>query len=371
MGYLSNDFFQYYEMAKEKALIPNKQILTPKQGKQPRAYLVIKEMGDSYSETAKYVAQLLSNNTTWKFNSEEILGMFESKSIFPSKYHSILKPGGDKKLSDAQRKEKAKEIFQSAMELYHKQNSEISKTLEGGAKKGNFAFASELFKTSSNVETDILRSFKIFQQIAALPEEQNNNYTFDQAKFLDYKANGSETTTNFMNRLVGRVSSELRKILGTFEFNERTQNTIQSVADGVQKANKDILWPESDHDILDLAHLEKYFRMLRSSQEMKRGEKILTKTATQSGYKKKGRVQSESPKYEQNFKDLIKEAVKETQGVPSNTEDLDKKIHELAKSMLKNNRWLKQYMIDMYDMDKEADIDEVEDELASQIAYKR
>lgn len=335
--------------------------------KPPREVMLVNKLGNTVSETGKYVAMALANTELLpKWSIEEILNLFGDDNAFEKEDLKFIKPNGDKGLSEGQKITKAKEIWKNILQSQGERQTEITKQLESGGRKGKFVFASEFLKGSSHIETALLQAIRALKQIS----ESDAEYEFDESQFLNFKTEGQESTSKFMSGLVSKVVTELQKALNKYEFDKRIEDTLWTIADNISEANRNILWPESDHDITSIAALEKYFRTLRSSEEMKRGEKVLGQLNKGIGYKKKGKMEAKKEEnYDRDFLKLMYGATEETRGVPTEYEEFDKKVESLAKQYLKENPWLKSYVVKEYGLDAESTDAEIQDELASQIVF--
>lgn len=335
--------------------------------KPPKELTLVNKLGNTVSETGKYVAMALANTELLpKWSIEEILNLFGDDNAFNKEDLKFVKPNGDKGLSEAQKIAKAKEIWKNVLSSQGEKQTDVTKQLESGARKGKFVFASEFLKSSSHIETAILQAINALKQIS----QSDADYKFDESQILDFKVEGKESTGKFMSNLISKVVTELQKALNKYEFDKRIEDTLWTITDNISEANRNILWPESDHDITSVAALEKYFRTLRSSDEMKRGEKVLGQLNKGIGYKKKGKMEAKKEEnFDRDFLKLMYNATEETRGVPTEYEEFDQKVNSLAKQYLKENPWLKSYLIKEHDLGADATDADVKDELVSQLAF--
>jgi hypothetical protein len=101
-----------------------------KHGKKSREYQLIVEMQNKYSEVGIYTALALARTTFgsgWAI--DEILGELEDKPFIDKKYHKLLEVGGDKGMSEAEKKEKAVVIWKEITEKEHEQIAATGKFL--------------------------------------------------------------------------------------------------------------------------------------------------------------------------------------------------------------------------------------------------
>lgn len=335
--------------------------------KPPKEFTLVQKLGNSVSETGKYVAMALANTELLpKWSIDEIINLFKDEDAFSKDDFKLIKPKGDKGLSETQKIAKAKEIWKNVLNSQGEKQKEITKKLESGARKGKFVFASEFLKSSSSVETSLIKAIKALEQIS----QKDPDYKFHENEFLNFKAEGEKTVGQFLNNLINQIITELQQTLDKYDFGESAADTLQAISNDLSKANKNILWPESEHDITSVADLEKYFKTLRSPEEMKRGEKVISQLNKGIGYKKKGKMEpAKKENFDRDFLKLMYHATEETRGVPIEYDEFHKKVKLLSKQYIKENPWLKTYIINEYGLESNAENSEIEDELSSQLVF--
>lgn len=373
MSYLSPSFALYFEMQK-----PN-DIKTGK-GRPGRATVILQKMNNQLSDTGKYVVHELTTKLDRKlWNEQEIIDAITDDGLKDIKF---LKPGGDKNLTDEQKKSKATEIRKAIVQRRHDIQAEVVKTLETGAPKGKakFIFASEFMKenikkASESGKSSLMIEKSMTDAMRALKDIGKSDPKFDykESDWLNFKSTSTMNVNNFMSKLINNIVNKLSGALDEYDdsFDDKTKNYLWMIVDNIQEANRNIMWPDWNHDITNFMQLEQYFEFLRSDKEIKRGDKVLNQLNKGIGYKKKGRLQKENKNdnYDKEFLKLMYEATSETKGLAFEDNDFDKKIKQLSTQFLKEHKWLKQYIMETESMPEDSDLDDVGYELMSLMAF--
>jgi len=363
-GY-SPDLYLYLEMAKQQD--QEKKSRKGIGGKPSRVSMIMQKMAGKLSDTGKLVVQELATKLDRKlWTEQEIIDAITDDGLDEIKY---IMTGGDKGLTMDQKKAKATEIRKAIVQRRHDVQAEVVKTLESGAPKGRgkFVFASEFMKSNIakgglSIDDALITALKVLKDIG----KSDPKYDYEESEWLNHKASGN--INNFLSNLISQTSSKLSQAIEEYDdsFDEEQKEKLWKIIDVIQSANRNIVWPDWEKDIKSHAQLKAYFEFLRSDKEMSRAEKAV------GGYKRKGKVQERSRKvdYSRDFLKLMYDAVNETRGMMIEDEDFDKKATQLAKQYLKENKWLKNYMMDEYGLAKDSDDDEITDELKAEMAFE-
>jgi len=365
-----------------------------KHGNKSIEYRVINALrAKGYNDIAVYTGiALAQTNLLPNWSLDDIVNEIDNRTHLDKKFHKYL--NGKSRGTPIEQKKIAMTLWQNIIEnegqrkirLKDEEGNEVEiKTDEivNTIKDKNTVLAHEISASGKmqHIETAILNALDFFAKL----EGVDPNYRFDRRKYYNFRPDEYFTTTQYLNNIIGRgiqssngavpIPQEIQKILSTYEFDENVEKFLNDIVKTLSGVNKNIMWPESDFAIENYSDLKKYFKLLHSSEEQTRGNKIIKM------YKKKGQeVEKEqaggidSKIYEK----LIDHALNKISGLnasvePDKTHDEFKKV---AKELVDEHPTLVSYVTKVeklgddftsYEHNKEAVIDE----LTSILAFKK
>lgn len=346
-----------------------------KHGKKSREYQLINKLRqDGYSDIAIYLAMALSQTKLapgWSI--DDIMGEIEDPKLINKKYHKYLSKGYQGGEDVLAQKKLAMDMWKQVIEGEGKEQLKFMGVTEKMPKQKT-RLAHEVLTHPgdqlSKIQNAIISGLDILQKIA----KADPDYKLDIKKYFTYDPEGNISTTQYVNSLAGggkghasappSLPQELLKISREYELDDKANKLIKDINNVLNNAH-DILWPEYEKPIKSIEDLKRYFNTLKSSKERARGEKVLKQY-------KKSKIEKPRNEVDKQYDKIIQSAVTDLETIPMSLEPEKFRLEseKIAKQLLKENDWLKDYVMHSESLPDDATDDEVITELAANMAFE-